>query len=214
MSRGREFLELYAVTDRAWVGRRTLLEQIELALSGGITCLQLREKDLSCDEIVLEAIRAKKLCARRGVPLIVNDSLEAAIRSNADGLHIGQGDVSAREARDALGPSKILGVSASTVDEARRAQADGADYIGIGAIFATPTKPDADVVPLDTVREICAAVDIPAVAIGGIKSDNIETLEGLGLAGAAIVSAIFGADDITSACVELKRLTGRIVGRA
>ncbi|MDR1852136.1 MAG: thiamine phosphate synthase [Propionibacteriaceae bacterium] len=198
-------MELYAVTDSGFTGRQTLLEQIEDALKGGVTCVQVREKELEPDSFLEEAIAAKKLCRSYGVPLIVNDNVEVAIASGADGVHIGQSDMPAAQVRKLIG-ERVLGVSASTVEQALKAQADGADYLGVGAVFPTDTKLDADSTPPEVLREITQAVDIPVVAIGGISRANIGQLRGTGIAGVALVSAIFGADDIESECRELLKL--------
>jgi len=195
----RRALRLYAVTDRAWVGRQTFAEQMEAALRGGATCLQLREKDLPDDAFLAEALDVRRLCERHGVPMIVNDNLDVALRADADGVHVGQSDHPAAEVRRLLGPGPILGVSAQTVDQALEAERAGADYLGVGAVFPTATKRDADAVPLSTLRAICAAVRIPVVAIGGIAADNLAQLRGSGIAGVAVVSALFAQPDIETA---------------
>lgn len=202
----RRALKLYAVTDRAWLGRQTLAEQVEAALIGGASTLQLREKHLAHADFLAEAIAIKQLCNRYNVPLIINDAPEVAIQSGAAGLHIGQGDIPAEQARAAIGPDKILGVSAQTVAQAIQAERAGADYLGVGAVFATSTKDDADSVSIQTLSEICRAVNIPVIAIGGISMDNLPLLLDTGICGAAFVSAIFGADDITTACQKLDNL--------
>ena len=195
----RRALRLYAVTDRAWVGRQTFAEQMEAALRGGATCLQLREKDLPDDAFLSEALDVRRLCERHGVPMIVNDNLDVALRAGADGVHVGQSDRPAAEVRRLLGPGPILGVSAQTVEQALEAERAGADYLGVGAVFPTATKRDADAVPLSTLRAICAAVRIPVVAIGGIAADNLAQLRGSGIAGVAVVSALFAQPDIETA---------------
>lgn len=195
----RRALRLYAVTDRAWVGRQTFAEQMEAALRGGATCLQLREKDLPYDAFLAEALDVRRLCERHGVPMIVNDNLDVALRAGADGVHVGQSDRPAAEVRRLLGPAPILGVSAQTVEQALEAERAGADYLGVGAVFPTATKRDADAVPLPTLRAICAAVRIPVVAIGGIAADNLAQLRGSGIAGVAVVSALFAQPDIETA---------------
>lgn len=201
----RAALRLYAVTDRSWVGRQTLAEQIKDALDGGITILQIREKNLPDEEFLREALEIKQLTDAYRVPLIINDNLRVAIDSNAAGLHIGQGDTPAAEARSAIGPEKILGVSAQTVEQAIAAERDGADYLGVGAIFSTATKDDADAVTLDTLRDICHSVNIPVIAIGGLNVQNIHKLNGTGICGAAFVSAIFAEPDIAAACRALDK---------
>ena len=195
----REHLLIYAVTDRAWTGRMTLFEQVEAALRGGATMVQLREKGLAEQDFegfLEEARRMHELTARYGVPLIIDDNVEIALKSGAEGVHVGQNDMDAGEARRLLGPDRILGVTAKTVEQARRAQDAGADYLGSGAVFGTSTKADAIPMSLERLREICACVRIPVVAIGGICLENIGRLSGSGVAGAAIVSGIFGAEDI------------------
>lgn len=195
----REHLLIYAVTDRAWTGRMTLFEQVEAALRGGATMVQLREKGLAeqyFEGFLEEARRMHELTARYGVPLIIDDNVEIALKSGAEGVHVGQNDMNAGEVRRLLGPDRILGVTAKTVEQARRAQDAGADYLGSGAVFGTSTKADAIPMSLERLREICACVRIPVVAIGGICLENIGRLSGSGVAGAAIVSGIFGAEDI------------------
>ena len=195
--RGR--LLLYAVTD----GSQNLIEKIDAALAGGITCLQLRDKTLKGEALVQEICRVKPLCARYDVPLIVNDDLEAALAGGADGVHLGQEDLSVARARELAGLGFIIGATAKTVEQARQAQSQGADYIGVGAVFPSPTKPDAIPVTMAQLREICAAVTIPAVAIGGINEDNVDELAGSGVAGVAVVSALFGAPDVGAAARSL-----------
>ena len=195
----REHLLIYAVTDRAWTGRMTLFEQVEAALRGGATMVQLREKGLAEQDFegfLEEARRMHELTARYGVPLIIDDNVEIALKSGAEGVHVGQNDMDAGEVRRLLGPDRILGVTAKTVEQARRAQDAGADYLGSGAVFGTSTKADAIPMSLERLREICACVRIPVVAIGGICLENIGRLSGSGVAGAALVSGIFGAEDI------------------
>ncbi len=201
----RESMLLYAVTDRAWVGRQTLMEQVEDALKGGATFIQLREKQLDEESFYREALEMKALCARYQVPFVINDNVALACKVDADGVHVGQDDMAANDVRAMIGPDKILGVSAQTVEQALAAQGAGADYLGVGAVFATSTKQDACEVPRETLKAICDAVDIPVVAIGGIKKENIVQLAGTGIDGIAVVSAIFGAEDITDACKELRR---------
>lgn len=202
---------LYAVTDRAWVGRQTLYEQVECAIRGGVTCLQLREKELDIGSFFEEAEKIKLLCNKSNVPFIVNDNVEIAVKCGADGVHIGQEDMAAAEVRRIIGKDMILGVSAQTVEQAKKAEQDGADYLGVGAVFPTSTKLDAADVPYDTLKEICAAVKIPVVAIGGIKRENINMLSGSGISGIAVVSAIFAAEDIENECRILKEITSDVV---
>ena len=203
---------LYAVTDRAWTGKQTLYQQVEAALKGGVTCVQLREKELH-EAVFLQG--ARDICAlsrRYGVPFIVNDNVDVAAACGADGVHVGQEDMEAGEVRRQVGEDMILGVSVHTVEEARQAVREGADYLGLGAVFPTGTKTDADVMPGDMLRAICGAVDVPTVAIGGLNRSNILQLSGSGVDGAALVSAIFGAEDIEEACRELRALAEEMVG--
>jgi len=206
----RETMLLYAVTDRAWTGELTLYQQVERALKGGVTCVQLREKELPKGEFLAEAREIGALCRAYGVPFIVNDDVEVAIACGADGVHVGQSDMEAGRVRAAVGGNMLLGVSAETVEEAVRAEKAGADYLGVGAVFPTSTKPDAAAVSRRTLQEICAAVSIPVTAIGGIDLDNILELSGTGVDGVALVSAIFAAEDIEGRCRELKRLARRV----
>lgn len=204
-------LLLYAVTDRAWVGRQTLLGQIESALKGGVTLVQLREKDLPRLDYIREAAQATALCHRYGVPLIVNDSLEVALKSGADGVHVGIEDQPVAEIRRQAGKGFLIGATAKTVEQARAAQAAGADYLGVGAVFPSPTKKNAIRITTGQLREICASVSIPCVAIGGISRENLPALAGGGMDGFALVSAIFSQPDIEAACRELRALAERTV---
>ena len=203
---------LYAVTDRAWTGVQTLYQQVECALKGGVTCVQLREKDLPEAEFLAEAREIGALCRAHGVPFIINDNVEIALACGADGVHVGQSDMEAGCVRAAVGEGMMIGVSARTVEEALAAQRAGADYLGVGAVFSTSTKLDAETVSHQTLKDICAAVDIPVTAIGGINRDNILELSGTGVDGVALVSAIFGAEDIENRCRELKELARRAAG--
>ena len=205
-------MPLYAVTDRAWLNGRSLFDVVEAALRGGATCIQLREKTLEHGAFLREAEELIGLCRRREVPLIVNDDVEIALESGADGVHIGQHDASAVEVRRRIGPDRILGVSAQTVEQAVKAERDGADYLGVGAVFSTGTKPDADDVRYDTLRVICEAVSIPVVAIGGITRDNLGQLAGSGIDGVAVVSAIFAAEDPEAAARALRETVRRELG--
>lgn len=204
-------MRLYAVTDRAWVGRQTLLQQVESALKGGATCIQLREKELSDQAFFQEALEIKTVCKRYGVPFLINDNIDVANQCGADGVHVGQGDRKPQEARRLIGPDKILGVSAQTVEQAVEAERSGADYLGVGAVFATTTKLDAKPVSYETLKEICHAVTIPVVAIGGISKRNLLQLSGAGVDGVALVSAIFSAQDIEAECRELRALSQKMV---
>lgn len=201
----RENLLLYAVTDRSWTENQTLYEQLEDALIGGVTCVQLREKNLSEEDFIQKAVEIRELCRKYNVPLIINDNLNVAIKSNADGIHVGQEDVSAAEIRKLVGDNFIIGVTAKTVEQAKKAENDGADYIGVGAVFPSPTKTNAIRITNEQLNEICSSVSIPAVAIGGISLDNITELSGCKMSGVAVVSAIFAADDIKTTVQELKR---------
>ncbi len=204
---------LYAVTDRSWVGKQTLYEQVESALKGGATCVQLREKELDEAAFLEEAVEMKKLCAKYGVPFIINDNVQIAMRCGADGVHVGQSDMAAGNVRRAVGDKMIVGVSAQTVEQALAAQAAGADYLGVGAVFPTSTKSDAREVSRQTLKDICAAVDIPVTAIGGINKGNMAELSGTGVDGVALVSAIFAAEDIEEECKILKKLSGKMVSK-
>lgn len=207
----KENMLLYAVTDRAWTGRQSLLEQVECALKGGATCVQLREKELDEAAFLEEAIQMKQLCARYGVPFIVNDNVEIAIQCGADGIHVGQTDMEAGHVRQMVGDKMMIGVSASTVEEALAAQAAGADYLGVGAMFSTSTKLDAHVLGYQTLKDICTAVRIPVTAIGGINEENMMRLSGSGVDGVALVSAIFAAADIEAVCRRLKAMSEAMV---
>lgn len=207
----KKYMLLYAVTDRAWLGERTLYEQVEEALKGGVTCVQLREKELNDEEFLNEAKEICTLCRRYNVPFIVNDNVEIALKCGADGIHVGQEDMNADDVRRKIGDDMILGVSVHTVEEARRAVRDGADYLGLGAVFPTNTKNDVDQMSNETLRNICDAVDVPVVAIGGINRNNIAKLSGSGVDGAALVSAIFSADDIEKTCRELRNLSEEMI---
>jgi len=198
-------MTLYAVTDAAWVGKQTLMEQVKDALDGGITFLQLREKNLDRDAFLKEAREMAELSQQYHVPFVVNDEVEIALECGADGVHVGQDDMACQNARKLLGPDKIIGVSVHNVEEALKAQADGADYLGLGAVKATPTKTDAKVVEFEEIQRVCNAVSIPVVAIGGIKKDNLMELQGSHVDGIAVVSAIFGAEDIRQETKELRK---------
>ena len=211
MNFDKHSLRLYAVTDRAWVGRQTLCQQVEAALQGGVTCVQLREKHLDRDAFLAEARQICALCRRYGVPFIVNDDLDVALACGADGIHVGQDDMPAAEVRRRAGRRLIVGVSVHTPEEARLAEAAGADYLGAGAVFGSATKTDASLLTPAGLQAVCAAVHIPVVTIGGVNAGNILQLQGSGAAGAAVVSGIFGAPDITAACRELRALADTMV---
>lgn len=211
MKFAESMLRLYAVTDRSWVGTQALYEQVEQALRGGATCVQLREKELNDTDFLAEAKELKILCARYGVPLIINDNVELALKVDADGVHVGQEDMDARDVRNLIGADKILGVTAKTVEQAQKAQLAGADYLGSGAVFGSTTKPNAKPMSRELLQTICASVSIPVVAIGGIHRGNIASLAGTGIRGAAVVSGIFAAADIEEECFRLRAEIDRIV---
>lgn len=200
-------MRLYAVTDRAWTGQQSLYEQVEAALKGGVTCVQLREKDLDAEAFLTEALEISALCKQYGVPFFVNDNVEIAIRCKADGVHVGQEDMATAQVRQKVGPDMMIGVSAHSVEEALEAVANGADCLGVGAMFSTSTKKDAEHVTMEQLRDICVAVDVPVVAIGGIGKENIAELAGTGVDGVALVSAIFSAEDIEQECRLLRQLS-------
>lgn len=203
-------MRLYAVTDRSWLNGQTLYEQVEQALKGGVTLVQLREKGLGAEQFLQEARQIQQLCRRFGVPLIINDSIEVALAVDADGVHLGQDDANAAQARQLLGKEKIIGVSAHNVQEALQAVQDGADYLGSGAVFGSGTKTNVSTLPMQTLREICSAVPIPVVAIGGITEQNLQQLSGSGIAGAAVVSAIFAQENIEEAAIRLRGLLSQM----
>lgn len=207
----KKHMLLYAVTDRAWVGKQTLYQQVESALKGGVTCVQLREKDLDQERFLAEALEISALCRQYGVPLFINDNVDIAIKCGADGIHVGQDDMSAAQVRLKVGEKMMIGVSVHSVSEALEAVQNGADCLGVGAMFSTSTKTDVDLLPIDTLKDICAAVDIPVVAIGGIGKSNISQLSGTGVDGVALVSAIFAAEDIENECRLLRRLSEEMV---
>ena len=204
-------LLLYAVTDRAWTAEKSLTQQVEEAIKGGATIVQLREKSLDHDDFLKLAFEIKRLCNRYDVPFIINDDVDIAIKCGADGVHVGQSDMAAYDVRKKIGDDMILGVSVINEEQAAEAEKSGADYLGTGAMFITSTKEDADLVSFDELKRICQAVSIPVVAIGGIQKHNIEELNGSGICGAALVSAIFSANDIENECRELKAICKNIV---
>ena len=204
MKFNEKMLLLYAVTDQAWVGKQTLLEQIEDALKGGATIVQLREKELDMDSFVEEAIQARDLCHKYNVPLIINDNVDVAIKSGADGVHVGIEDAPVEEIRKRVSSDFIVGATCKTVEQAKIAEAAGADYMGVGAVFPSPTKTNAIRITNEQLREIVSSVSIPAVAIGGISYDNVCEIKGSSVSGVAVVSAIFGAEDIEKATTLLK----------
>ena len=204
-------LLLYAVTDRTWLGDETLYQQVEKTLKGGATFIQLREKHLDDTAFLEEAVELKELCRRYHVPFVINDNVEIALKMDADGVHVGQSDMEAGNVREKLGPDKIIGVSAQTVEQAVLAEQRGADYLGVGAVFPTGSKDDADDVSHETLKAICEAVSIPVIAIGGISRNNIMELAGSGICGIAVISAIFAQPDIEAATKDLRALTEEMV---
>lgn len=213
MNCDKKDLLLYAVTDRAWLGDKTLSWQVEKSLKGGATMIQLREKHLDHEHFLKEAKEIKELCRKYQVPFLINDDVDLAVEVDADGVHVGQHDMEAGEVRKKIGPNRILGVSAQTVEQALLAQQAGADYLGVGAVFPTGTKDDADAVSIQMLGEICRAVSIPVVAIGGIGQHNVMQLAGSGICGIAVVSAIYAQPDIQNAASTLHALAKEMVER-
>lgn len=211
MSISKETMLLYGVTDRGNLHGKTLLQQVEESLKGGVTLVQLREKHLSFQEFLEEAKEMKELCHKYGVPLLINDNVGICIESGADGVHVGQKDMGAGAVREKLGKDKIIGVSARTVEQAGAAQNAGADYLGVGAVFSTSTKEDAKPLDHEILKAITKAVDIPVVAIGGISSENVSQLKGTGIDGVAVVSAIYGKENPKEAAENLKALVSEVV---
>lgn len=212
MKCAKKDLLLYAVTDRRWLADgETLYQVVEQAIDGGVTFVQLREKGLAKDLFLEEAREIKKLCNARKIPFVINDSVDIALAMDADGVHVGQSDMESGDVREKLGPDKIIGVSAQTVEQAKLAEAHGADYLGVGAVFATGSKDDAVEVGPQTLRDICQAVSIPVIAIGGISKENVSQLTGSGICGIAVISAIFAQKDVKAAAKELHDLTAEMV---
>ena len=211
MKCSKEMMLLYAVTDRMWTGKQTLMEQVEDALKGGATCVQLREKELDEDAFLQEALEMKALCEKYHVPFFVNDNVEIAVKCKADGIHVGQSDMATAKVRQTVGEDMMIGVSVHSVEEALAAVRNGADCLGVGAMFSTSTKANADVLTKEVLKEICDAVDIPVVAIGGISKDNMAELKGTGVDGVALVSAIFAAEDIEKECRILRQMAEEMV---
>ena len=213
MKFNKKDLLLYAITDQSWLNGSTLYSQVEKVLAGGATFLQLREKNMSMADFLSEANDIKALCKKYQVPFLINDHVDIALKIDADGVHVGQRDMNAGSVRQKLGPDKIIGVSAQTVEQALLAEKSGADYLGVGAVFNTSTKSDASEVSFDTLKDICKAVSIPVIAIGGISIDNVEKLKDTGITGAAVISALFAAKDIKAATVEMKTKLESVIGR-
>ena len=203
---------LYAITDSHWLNGRALADVVKESLDGGVTFLQLREKDLNEEDFYEEAIEMKRLTKEYNVPLIINDNVDIALKMDADGVHVGQSDMEAGNVREILGPDKIIGVTAKTVEQALLAEKRGADYLGVGAVFPTSSKEDTKVISHDTLKEICKAVSIPVVAIGGITEENASILSGSGIDGIAVISAIYAQKDIRQAAESLKKVAFEVVG--
>lgn len=203
---------LYAVTDRAWTKNQSLYEQVEAALKGGVTCVQLREKKLGEEEFLKEALEISVLCKKYKVPLFINDNVDIAIKCHADGIHVGQDDMKANQVREKVGNDMMIGVSVHSVEEALEAVKNGADCLGAGSVFSTSTKANVSSLSKETLRDICNAVDIPVVAIGGINKTNIAELSGTGISGVALVSAIFAASDIEAECRMLRKASEEMLG--
>ena len=203
---------LYAVTDRTWLNGKTLSSQVEEAIIGGATFIQLREKNLNYSDFLNEAIEIRKICNKYKIPFVIDDNVEIALKSGADGVHLGQNDMSIKQARNILGKNKIIGATARTVEQALKAQQEGADYIGSGAVFATSTKSDTIPLSYETLCRICSSVDIPVVAIGGINAENATNLSGSGISGIAVVSGICKSDDVRKSTEILKETVIDIIG--
>ena len=211
MKCSKEMMLLYAVTDRMWTGKQTLMEQVEDALKGGATCVQLREKELDEEAFLQEAMEMKALCEKYHVPFFVNDNVEIAVKCKADGIHVGQSDMATAKVRQNVGEDMMIGVSVHSVEEALEAVRNGADCLGVGAMFSTSTKTNTDVLRKEVLRDICEAVDVPVVAIGGISKENMMELSGTGVDGVALVSAIFSAEDIEAECRILRQMSEEMV---
>lgn len=211
MKFSREMLLLYAVTDRKWTGEKNLYRQVEEALKGGATLIQLREKNMPQEDFLKEAREMAALCHRYGTALIINDNVEVALKSGADGVHVGMEDLPVKEIRKQVPGDFIIGATAKTTEQAQRAEKEGADYLGVGAVFPSPTKKNAIRITTEELKKICSSVRIPAVAIGGITSENAGTLVGGGMAGMALVSAVFGASDIERETAGLKKKIQEVV---
>lgn len=208
----KEMMTLYAITDRKWTGKQSLYEQVESALKGGATVIQLREKQLDEKTFLKEARELKTLCHKYNVPLIINDNIDIMLQSDADGVHVGQDDTDVKEARERIGNDKILGVSCHNPKEAIKAVHDGANYLGVGSVFQTHTKDNVVHLTHTLLKDITSSVDVPIVAIGGISKDNIMELQGTGVNGVALVSAIFSAENIEEETKELYRLSKQMTG--
>ncbi len=206
-------LLLYAVTDRRWLNGKRLVDQVEEAIQEALTFVQIREKDLDPEKFLEEAEELKALCEKYKVPFVINDNVEIAAEIGADGVHVGQSDMEAGDVRAKLGPDKIIGVSAQTVEQALLAEKHGADYLGVGAVFATGSKDDAKEVEHETLKAICEAVKIPVIAMGGITKENVRELAGSGICGIAVISAIFAQEDVKEASKELCERTKEMLAK-
>lgn len=212
MKVSRENMLLYAVTDRSWLNGKTLSEEVEKAIIGGATFIQLREKNLNFGDFLNEAIEIRKICNKYKIPFVIDDNVEIAIKSGADGVHLGQNDMSIPQARRILGNNKIIGATARTAEQAIKAEQEGADYIGSGAVFATSTKSDTVPLSYKNLCKICSSVSIPVVAIGGINIENVKSLKDSGISGVAVVSGIFKSDDVRKSAFNLKKTVLDILG--
>lgn len=206
----RKTMLVYAVTDRTWLNGQTLENQVEQAIQGGATFVQIREKELEYNAFLEQAQKVKKITDKYHIPFVVNDNVDIAIAIDADGVHVGQKDMEAGQVRQKLGQDKIIGVSVQTVEQALSAQKNGADYLGVGAVFSTSTKLDASEVSFEILQQICSAVEIPVVAIGGISTQNILQLKNSGVDGVAVVSALFAQKDVVQAAKELATLAKQL----
>ncbi|MCF0104110.1 MAG: thiamine phosphate synthase [Eggerthellaceae bacterium] len=213
MSAARDIFTLYAVTDRRWCGEQSLKDQVVAAIKGGVTTVQLREKNMSDEDLLVEALETKEVCNKNNVVFIVNDNVDVALKSEADGVHIGQNDMDVKEVKKLIPEKMLLGVSVTNLAEAMVAQEAGADYLGVGAVFPTKSKDDAKLVDPRTLHQICQSVKIPVVAIGGITSSNMFKLASTGIAGVAVISAIFSASDIESKSRSMFKLANKIFGQ-
>lgn len=207
----KDMLLLYAVTDRRWTGSQTLYQQVEAALKGGATLIQLREKDMDEEEFLKEAREIADLCHSYKRALIINDNVKVALKSGADGVHVGQEDMSASDIRKTVPEDFVIGVTAKTKEQAKKAEREGADYLGVGAVFSSSTKENAIRITTETLKEICSSVEIPAVAIGGITMENMSVLAGGGMAGMALVSAVFASSDIEGETRRIKKKIQEVI---
>ena len=199
----KKILKLYAVTDRTHLNGKTLVEAIELAIQGGVTCVQLREKNISYNEYISKAVEIREICHKYNVPLIINDNYRVALASGADGVHVGIEDTAVSEIRKNVGDNFIIGATAKTIEQAQKAQKDGSDYLGVGAVFPSPTKTNAIRITPEKLTEICKSISIPVVAIGGINLENVHLIKNCGQSGIAVVSALFSQDDIKESAERL-----------